>query len=273
MARTRNLKPGFFLNEDLADCGPLARLAFAGLWCHADKAGRLEDRPRRLKSVILPYDDCDFDDLLEKLEKSPGKFVVRYEVDGQKYIHIPKFVDHQNPHCKESDSIIPPPSGASPVQVPCKPCASPVQKQFKPGLPPSSSLPSSHHLPPSSLPPSKDERSDDEIKNKISENLDSEEFLESAKTIANRIAKEIFPDRKENSGPLTEDVRDTIYQAAVLSLFPIGAEWLDTAIEATKSKTNKQSTINYFRGCLQKEAEAVGFNFFRLRRAVRGPRK
>ena len=59
MARSRNIKPGFFLNDDLAECEPLARLLFAGLWCIADREGRLEDRPKRIKIEVLPYDNCD----------------------------------------------------------------------------------------------------------------------------------------------------------------------------------------------------------------------
>ena len=37
MARARNIKPGFFTNDVLADCDPLARLLFAGLWTVADR--------------------------------------------------------------------------------------------------------------------------------------------------------------------------------------------------------------------------------------------
>ena len=43
--RTRLLKPGFFMNEELARLPVRARLLFAGLWCLADREGRLEDRP------------------------------------------------------------------------------------------------------------------------------------------------------------------------------------------------------------------------------------
>ena len=49
MARARNIKPGFFLNEELGVLPPLVRILFAGLWCIADRDGRLEDRPKRIK--------------------------------------------------------------------------------------------------------------------------------------------------------------------------------------------------------------------------------
>ena len=109
MARARNIKPSFFTNEYLSDLQPLARLLFIGLWCYADREGRLEDRPKRLKVDILPYDDCDVDKLLESLENSPDRFITRYEVDGKRYIQIENFTKHQNPHIKEPISTIPAP--------------------------------------------------------------------------------------------------------------------------------------------------------------------
>lgn len=107
MARSRNIKPGFFTNDDLGELDPLARLLFAGLWCHADREGRLEDRPRKFKAEILPYDDCDVNDLLNQLQKKD--FLLRYFIGNKKYIQILNFKKHQNPHIKEAASIIPAP--------------------------------------------------------------------------------------------------------------------------------------------------------------------
>lgn len=107
MARARNIKPGFFLNDELAECDPLARLLFAGLWCIADREGRLEDRPKKIKAEVLPYDDYDVDKFLNDLQ-SHG-FIKRYEINGERYIQIINFKKHQNPHVKEAPSIIPPP--------------------------------------------------------------------------------------------------------------------------------------------------------------------
>lgn len=107
MARTRDIRPGFFKNEDLGECQPLARLLFAGLWCHADREGKLEDRPKRLKSEILPYDNCDCDELLNEL--ACFGFLIRYEYQGKKYIKITGFEDNQRIHPKEQPSLIPDP--------------------------------------------------------------------------------------------------------------------------------------------------------------------
>ena len=107
MARSRNLKPGFFKNEDLAACGMTARILFAGLWCFADRQGRLEDRPLRIKAEIFPYDTVDVNAELQILDAA--KFIKRYEKNSVKYIQIINFTKHQNPHIKEQDSTIPAP--------------------------------------------------------------------------------------------------------------------------------------------------------------------
>lgn len=107
MARARNIKPSFFTNDKLAECEPLARLLFAGLWTIADKEGRLEDLPRKIKILTLPYDDCDCDKLLSQLEEH--LFIERYQVENNNYIQIVNFKKHQNPHVKEAASSIPAP--------------------------------------------------------------------------------------------------------------------------------------------------------------------
>jgi hypothetical protein len=108
MARARNIKPGFFKNEDLAECSPWARLCFAGLWTLADREGRLEDRPKRIKGELFAFDTIDVEPLLKELERF--KFIVRYETDGMKAIQISEFARHQSPHYSEIASVIKPPS-------------------------------------------------------------------------------------------------------------------------------------------------------------------
>ena len=109
--RARNIKPGFFKNEYLAEISPFARLLFVGLWLMSDKEGRLEYRPKRIKAELLPYDSVEIEKLLEELcnaRDDSCKFVSRYEVDGGQFLFIHKFVEHQNPHKNEKDSLIPP---------------------------------------------------------------------------------------------------------------------------------------------------------------------
>ncbi len=105
MARTRLLKPSFFKNEDLADLPIAARLLFAGLWTLADREGRLEDRPRRIKAELFPYDSQNCDVLLQELDRCG--FICRYQTEGFSVIQIESFSRHQNPHPSEKSSELP----------------------------------------------------------------------------------------------------------------------------------------------------------------------
>lgn len=141
MARSRNIKPGFFKNEELAECSPLARLLFAGLWCLADRAGRLEDRPKRIRAEVLPYDDGSVDEMLNELDQAG--FILRYEIGDRRFIQVKNFAKHQNPHCREPESTIPAPGEHSA-------CTVPEQDEYRTG--PADSL----NLIPDSLLPSSD---------------------------------------------------------------------------------------------------------------------
>lgn len=107
MARSRNIKPGFFTNDELAECQPLARILFAGLWTIADREGRGEDRPKKIKVLVLPFDNIDVDELMQILNNKG--FIRRYEVEGDKFFQICNWAKHQNPHHKEIASVIPSP--------------------------------------------------------------------------------------------------------------------------------------------------------------------
>lgn len=106
MARARNIKPAFFMNEDLVELPFQDRLLFIGLWTLADREGRLEDRPKRIKMEIFPADDVKVDESLTRLA-STG-MIVRYQVNGSRYIQIVNFLKHQRPHGQEKPSEIPP---------------------------------------------------------------------------------------------------------------------------------------------------------------------
>lgn len=107
MARIRSLKPGFFTNEHLAELSFAHRLCFAGLWTLADRSGRLEDRPKRIKAALFPYDDIDVEQLLNGL--SEKDFILRYDADGVPAIAIPTFERHQRPKKDEHASALPAP--------------------------------------------------------------------------------------------------------------------------------------------------------------------
>lgn len=108
MARIRSLKIGFFHNEELCELSFAHRLLFEGLWLLADREGRLEDRPKRIKAQLFPYDDLDVDVLLTDLARRG--FVQRYDADGAPAIAVLGFLKHQRPNVREAASAIPAPT-------------------------------------------------------------------------------------------------------------------------------------------------------------------
>lgn len=112
MARSRNVKPGFFKNEAVAACSPMARLLFVGLWTLSDREGRMEYRPLKIKAELFPFDSCDVDALITELAtvgEGMEPLVVRYESGCSKYLWLPGFRRNQNPHPKEPNSVLPEP--------------------------------------------------------------------------------------------------------------------------------------------------------------------
>lgn len=135
MARKRFISPQFFLHAELYDAefasGLPLRVAFAGLWPHADRRGVFAWRPRELKNVVLPYDPVDFEKVLFALEAHG--FIRRYVAEGKQFGVIPSFDRWQSFHHKEDPSDAPDPPvlvhgssqpGANTGPTPGKPGAS-----------------------------------------------------------------------------------------------------------------------------------------------------
>jgi hypothetical protein len=102
----------------LAALPPLTRLLFIYLWMLADKSGRLEDRPARIKKQAIGYDNADCEEMLCQLAASG--FITRYTVGGEKFIQINNFTKHQTPHVREAESVLPSLDSAEPVQSTAK---------------------------------------------------------------------------------------------------------------------------------------------------------
>jgi len=106
--RARNIKPATFQNELLGTSDALYTVIFAGLWCLADREGRLEDRPGKIHMQInagRPIEST----MLALDWLTEHAFVHRYEVDGVRYIFVLEFEKHQHPHVREPASVIPKP--------------------------------------------------------------------------------------------------------------------------------------------------------------------
>jgi hypothetical protein len=106
MSRTRLIKPALFENELLGQMDGDTVLTFIGLWCMADREGRLEDRPLRLKAKLFPYRQVSIENALSQLEE--GGFLIRYTINEEAFIHVVNFAKHQHPHRAEQASVIPP---------------------------------------------------------------------------------------------------------------------------------------------------------------------
>lgn len=107
MPRARNVKPSFFRNEVLASLPAHGRLLFIGLWTLADRDGRIEDRPKRIKVDVFPYEDVEIDSLLAQLA-SDG-FIIRYAVGGVGVIQIANWEKNGSPYKSEPSLGLPGP--------------------------------------------------------------------------------------------------------------------------------------------------------------------
>jgi hypothetical protein len=136
MSRIRLINPAGPKDEAVASCSLAAQHAWVYLPCHADRAGRLEDKPITLRFEIFPASpSVDMDALLAEL--AAVNLIRRYQVDGKRYIAIRTFARHQRPHRNEAPSTIPgPPEGSclgpsetdhgTPLPEPVEPTPEPV---------------------------------------------------------------------------------------------------------------------------------------------------
>lgn len=105
MARIRTIKPEFFTSDSVLSVSPLARLLFIGLWCEADREGRLKWKPKTLKFRYLPSDSVNIEKLCEELEGA--EMIATYSHDGADYCEIPSFKSHQVINNREKESELP----------------------------------------------------------------------------------------------------------------------------------------------------------------------
>lgn len=103
----RSIKPSFFRDKDLIRLEPVVRLAFIGLWCAADREGKLEDDAEQLAIDVFPRQTVDVEAVLAALTP---KMIIRFESGTRKFIKIRNFLRHQRPHHTEAPSVIPEPS-------------------------------------------------------------------------------------------------------------------------------------------------------------------
>jgi len=113
MARIRTIKPEFPQSESMGRVSREARLCFVLLWTICDDSGRARASSRMLASLLYPYDEDAgkrIDGWLTELETE--NCIVRYEIEGNTYLEVRNWLNHQRID-KPSASKIPPFAEAS----------------------------------------------------------------------------------------------------------------------------------------------------------------
>lgn len=103
--RSRVIKPGFFMSENISQLKPITQLCYIGLWTIADREGRLEHRPKLIDAHLFPHVNANVPKMLQEL--CEGGFIEFYS--DAEYIVIPEFVKHQKIHPHEAKSVLPDP--------------------------------------------------------------------------------------------------------------------------------------------------------------------
>lgn len=109
MARIRTIKPELWQDEQLGALPSDTLLLFVGLISHADDEGRLRGNPLLIRAQVFPYrPNVDVEANLVLLAKA-GR-IQRYVVEGQSYIWVCKFKEHQRIERPKASALpVPPP--------------------------------------------------------------------------------------------------------------------------------------------------------------------
>jgi hypothetical protein len=96
VARIRTIKPGFFRSEDVSALPLRARLTWIGLWTQCDDQGRTKDNAKLIKADVWPLDPVSLTDIEEDLiTLADHGRIVRYEVDGKRFLAVVNWDEHQ----------------------------------------------------------------------------------------------------------------------------------------------------------------------------------
>jgi uncharacterized phage protein (TIGR02220 family) len=93
VARIRSIKPDFWTDEKIVELPFEARLFFIGSWNFADDNGNLQRSAKKLKMQIFPADVIDCEPLIQSLIHHG--LLIEYSVNGEEYLHIKGFRNHQ----------------------------------------------------------------------------------------------------------------------------------------------------------------------------------
>jgi len=96
MARIRTTKPEFWTSAQIAECSPISRLLFIGMWNFCDDHGLHPASVKRLKMEVFPsdtLDDAAIQNMVDELESA--KLLHSYSVNGDHYWQVTGWAKHQ----------------------------------------------------------------------------------------------------------------------------------------------------------------------------------
>lgn len=99
--KSRLIRPAMFVDEQLAKVGYRERFFVIGMLGLADREGRMEDRPLKIRAQVLPYETVNGEEILAEL--SNNGIITR--TGG--YIQINCFNEWVSPFRTEKESVIP----------------------------------------------------------------------------------------------------------------------------------------------------------------------
>lgn len=109
MARIRTIKPEFWTSEQIAECSPIARLLFIGLWNFCDDSGIHPASIKRVKMEIFPGDDFSPEQIQGWLEELLSKGLIKlYTAENQDFFQVTGWhhqkIDKPNPKYPQPDN-------------------------------------------------------------------------------------------------------------------------------------------------------------------------
>jgi hypothetical protein len=116
LMRIRSIKPEFWTSEDIAVLDWDARLIFIGLWSYVDDNGVGRDVEKLILADLFPLEDDPRETLArlsEGLNVLAGGLIVRYEVDGKRYLFISAWDRHQKIDHPSKGSCYPRPTSTN----------------------------------------------------------------------------------------------------------------------------------------------------------------
>jgi hypothetical protein len=115
--RIRSIKPEFWTSEDIAALDWDTRLIFIGLWSYVDDNGVGRDVEKLILADLFPLEDdprATLARLSEGLNVLADRgLIVRYEVDGKRYLFISAWDRHQKIDHPSKGSLYPRPTSTN----------------------------------------------------------------------------------------------------------------------------------------------------------------